>query len=100
MPNLLTYVGTIQHLNCGGQESQKQFAVYDSSTPVTLKQGQGQQTWYDLVDPKQGYNNTKLEKPHLNSVPGKANNNVFVKAGNTSIMSLEYVQQLEIVAYS
>ena len=56
MPNLLTYVGTIQHLNCGGQESQKQFAVYESHIPVTLK-GQGHQTWYD---PNQGKNNANL----------------------------------------
>ena len=27
-----------------------QCAVYDSDTSVTLKQGQGHQTWYDLVD--------------------------------------------------
>ena len=41
----------------------KQFAVYDSDTPVTLKQGQGHQTWYELVDPKQGYNHAKFERP-------------------------------------
>ena len=31
------------------------FAVYGSDTFVTLKQGQGHQTWYDLVHHKQGY---------------------------------------------
>ena len=44
------YVRTIQHLNYGGQESKQRFAVHDSDTPVTLKQGQGNQTWYELVD--------------------------------------------------
>ena len=53
------HVRTIQHLDNGGQESQKQVAVYDSDTPVTLKQGQGHQTWYKSVNPKQGYNNAK-----------------------------------------
>ena len=41
----------------------KQYVVYDSNTPVNLKQGQGHQTWYELVHPKQGYNNAKLENP-------------------------------------
>ena len=62
------YIRTIQHLNYGGQESKKQFAVYDSDTPVTLKQSQGHQKWYELVDPKQGYNNAKFGKPYSNSV--------------------------------
>ena len=35
----LVCVRFTQHLNHGGQESEKQFAVYDSDTPVTLKQG-------------------------------------------------------------
>ena len=30
-------------------KKQKQFTVYDSDTPVTMKQGQGHQTWYELV---------------------------------------------------
>ena len=50
----------------------KQLAVYDSDTPVTLKNGQGYQTWYELVDPKQGYNNAKFKKPRLNGVREKA----------------------------
>ena len=37
------YVRTLQCLNYGGQECEKQFAVYDSDTPMTLKQGQGHQ---------------------------------------------------------
>ena len=52
---------------------------FDSDTPVTLKQGQGHQTWYELVDPSQGYNNAKFEKPHLNSVYEKNNDEVFAK---------------------
>ena len=50
-------VATIHRLNYGGQKSvkkkKKSIRVYDSDTPVTLNQGQGQQTWYELVDPKQ-----------------------------------------------
>ena len=38
-----------------------QFAVCDSDTPLTLKQGQGQQTRYKLVDSNQDYNNPKFE---------------------------------------
>ena len=37
-------------------------------THVTLEQGQGHQTWYELVDPKQGYDYAKFEKPCMNSV--------------------------------
>ena len=40
----------------------KQFIVYDSDTTVTVKHGQGHQTWYILVDPKRDYNNAKFEK--------------------------------------
>ena len=31
----------------------KLFAVYNSDTPVILKQGQSHQIWYELVEPKQ-----------------------------------------------
>ena len=75
------------------KQTKKQFAVYDSNKSVTLKQGQGHQTWYELVDPKQGYDNGKFEKLCLNSVCEKANNKVFVKSGNTSIISLENVRR-------
>ena len=71
------YVRTIQHLNYGKQESKKQFAVYDSDKPVTYKEGQGHQTCYELVDPKQDYNNAQFEKPHLTSVREKANRKMF-----------------------
>ena len=46
------------HVNYSKQESNKQtfffwffFAVYGFDTPVTLRKGHGQQTWYELVDP-------------------------------------------------
>ena len=54
------YAATPQLLNYSGQESKKQLAVYDSDTLVTLKWGQGYQTWYKLVDPKQSYNHAKF----------------------------------------
>ena len=60
-------------------------------THVTLKQGQSHQTWHELVDPKQGYNNAKFEKSCANSVHEKAIDKVFVKSGNASIISLEYM---------
>ena len=52
--------------------------MYDSDTPVTFKHDQGHQIWYELVDPKQGYNNAKFEKPCLNSVRENANNINFL----------------------
>ena len=85
------HVRTIQHLDNGGQESQKQVAVYDSDTPVTLKQDQSHQTWYELVDLEQGYYNADWETHRLNSVHEKANDKVFVKSGSASIISLKYV---------
>ena len=66
------YVRTIQSSIYGGHESKNQFAIYNSDTPVTLKQGQGHQAWYEL-DPMQGYKNVKFENPHLYSVREKAN---------------------------
>ena len=66
------YVRTIQRFNYSGQGPGKQFAVCGSDTPVTLKQGQDHQTWYELVDPKQGHNDIKFEKPCLKSVLEKS----------------------------
>ena len=46
----------------------------------TLQQGQGHQTWYELADPKQSYNNAnnaKFENLCLNSVCEKANNKIW-----------------------
>ena len=73
------------------QWTRKQSAVYDPDTPVTLKQGQGHQSWSELVDSKHGYNNAQYENPCFNSVCEKANDTVFVKSGNMSTVSLEYM---------
>ena len=42
-----------------------------------MKHGHGYQTWYELVDPKQGYNGAMFEKLHLDSVREKAYDNVL-----------------------
>ena len=41
----------------------KQFAVDIFDTLVTLKQSQGPQAYSDNVDPKQGCNHAKFERP-------------------------------------
>ena len=66
---------------------------------MTLKQGQHRQTWYELLDQKQGYNHAKFERPPLqsHSVLQNPNVKVLVKSENTSIIYLEYVQKLKIV---
>ena len=38
-----------------------------------LEKGQGHQTQYELIDLKQGYNNTKFEGSCFNSVQEKVN---------------------------
>ena len=58
------------------------------------------QTWYELLDPKQSYDHTKVDTLPLNSVRQTANVEVFVKSQNTSIISLEYVQKWKEVVYS
>ena len=61
----LMYLTTLKCLNYAGQEPRKhnlQFNVFN--THVTLKQRQGHQTWYGLVDPKKDYNHAKFERPH------------------------------------
>ena len=68
-------------------------AVYDSDTCLTLKQDQGHQTWYKIVDPKLGDNKAKFEKSRLNGVCEKANNKVLVKSANMPVISLEYAQK-------
>ena len=49
---------------------------YVSDTLVTLKQSQGHQTCHENVDPEQGYNHAKFERPRFNSVKEKG----YVKA--------------------
>ena len=67
--SFLMYIRTTQHFVYSGEESKRQFAVYDADTPVTLKQGQDHQIWYKLEDPKQGYNNAKFKKNSLEQCP-------------------------------
>ena len=74
-----------------------QIAVYDSDAPVTLKQGQDHQIWHELVDPKQGYNSAKFEKPLLNRVDEKANEKGFAKSGNMPVISTACVPKSKIV---
>ena len=66
---------------------------------MTLKQGKHYQTWYELVDPEQDYNNAKFERPPLHSVRQKANLKVLVKSGDMSIIYLKYVRKSEIVVF-
>ena len=51
-------------------------------THLTLKQGQGSQTWCQSVNLKQGYTDTISERPCLNSIQekDKKNLNAFVKS--------------------
>ena len=42
-----------------------------------MKQGQGHKTWYEIVDPKQDYNNAKCEKPRFRIVRETANDKVL-----------------------
>ena len=56
----------------------------------------GHQTWRF----KEGYDNTKFEKPRLNSARDRANDKVFAKSGNTSIISFEYAKKSKVVVYS
>ena len=61
-------VRTIQRLNYGD---------YNSDTSVTSRQKQGNQTWYALVDLKQGFNYALFEKSRSNSVREKTNDKLF-----------------------
>ena len=67
------FAATIQNLNYSGQECKKQLSVQDSDTPVTLKEGQGHQTRYELVDHKQGSYHAKFSGPPLKNIYEKAN---------------------------
>ena len=52
-----------------------------------------------IARPKQGYNNTRFEEPPLPSMK-KPTIKFFVKSGNTSIISFEYVWKSKAVVYS
>ena len=80
------YVATMYHLTTV-DKNLKQFAVYDSDIPVTLKYGQGHQTWYELLE--QGFTHAKFERPPLKSV-----------CQNMPITSLEHVQKVKNSVYS
>ena len=77
-----------------------QFVVYIFDTPVTLKQGQGHETYNDNVDPKQGYNHGKSERSFFNGIQEKANIKDFSKQGKMSIISLKQVRKSIIVVHS
>ena len=62
-------------------------------------QSQGHQAWHELVDPKQGHNQARVEGPRLNIIQEKPNIKIFDELGNT-IISLEYMQKSKIVASS
>ena len=67
---------------------------------MTLQQGQGHQTWNELVDPKQGYDNAKFEKKKkknsLEKCPWKKNRAL----SNQETCLLEYMRKSKIVVYS
>ena len=45
---------------------------------MTLKQSQGHQTYNENVDSEQGYNHTKFDRFHFNSIQEKGNVKVFL----------------------
>ena len=100
MPDLFNVCKKHTTFKQGGQESRTKFAVYDSLHACDLKTRSRSSNLLLICGPKPGYNNTKFEKPHLNSVHDKANNNFFNKSGNVSMISLEYAQRSKLLAYS
>ena len=81
----------IQRLNYCGQESKKKKTIY--CLILAHLWPCNKVKVINLEDPKQGYNNTKFEKP-------QANDTVIVESGNTSIIFLEYVRKSKTVVYS
>ena len=53
---------------------------------MTLEKGLGHQTWYNLVDPKQGYNYTNVERFPLDNVREKVSIKVFVELEKISYL--------------
>ena len=72
------------------------FTVYISDIPVTLKQSQGHQTYYDNVDSKHGYKHAKYESSCFDGVREKANVEVCFTSNEEymSIISLEHVRKI------
>ena len=91
MPDLFNVCKNHTTFQLRRQQSKKQFAVNDSDAPVTLKEGQGPQTWHELVDCKQAYNAAKFEKPGLNMKEPTIK--FLVKSENMSTIPLEYMQK-------
>ena len=75
------------------QESKRQFAVNNSDTLAILKQGQGHQTWYELVYQTNIIMQTLTHLPQTVYVKKPTPKFFFVKSENTSIISLEYAQK-------
>ena len=78
-------------LNHSGQGSKNNLQIL-ILIYLTLKGHQGHQSCNELLDPEQGYNHTKFERPPVNSVCQRANIKVLVISENMSMTSLEYVQ--------
>ena len=55
---------------------------------MTFKQSQGHPTYYENVDPAQGYNHAKFKRSRFDSVHEKGIK-AFLRLGNVSILSLE-----------
>ena len=79
-----------KHTHKKANKNPPQYAVYPCDTPITLKQCQGHQAWNRLIDPEQGCNHAKFERPHINSVCEKTNMKVFLSQQERSMISLEY----------
>ena len=58
-------VTTKQDLNSFSGQDFFLNAVYVSDTPMTLKQDQGHQTWHEIIDCQQGFDNAQFGKPRL-----------------------------------
>ena len=57
---------------------------------VTLKYGQGNQTWFELLDPQKGYNHAKFERPPLNSVCEKPTIKILSNQKTRQLHSLDF----------
>ena len=96
------YVATIQCLQRTRIQNM-QFAIDISDTPVTLKQSQGHQIYNQNVDPKQGYNHAKFERPCCKyDVWEKANAKVFSFSNKEigQLSPLKMCTNKQIVIYS
>ena len=67
------------------KQNKKPNVVHDSDTVVSLKQGQGRQTWYELVDPSPLPPKKKMKSRV--SVREKAHDKVL------SVLFLEYMRK-------